>query len=389
MKRTVIKRTLAALLCALLLLTSLSAAAFAADKKKIAQCKISVQSAVTYTGKARKAAVTVKDGKTVLKNGTDYTLAYANNKKIGTATVTVTAKKGSSYTGSKTLKFKIIPAKVKNLAAAKTTKNTVKLTWKAVKGATGYSIYTYDKTAKTYTRVKNAKSTAATVKNLKAGKAYTFAVRAFAKAGGKTYQGAYSDRLKVKTAAEKISGDLLAPYRKMIRSGTYLMTFKTNMEEFGNAPVTIAAKNGNTAIDSKIQGMNVRMIYLPKSGKTYLLLKDMRMYSEIPASMLEGEDLDFSAMAANMFAENDGAMAESTLKKDGKTYNVRSAERPDGTTIRYLFDGKKLVEVDAVNPDGSVDSTYITKLTGDVPDDMFRIPKGYGYMSLDWLEAIA
>ena len=389
MKQTAIKRTLAALLCALLLLSCVSVAAVAAGKKNLAKCSFTVASSVAYTGKARKAAVTVKDGKTVLKNGTDYTLKYENNKRIGTATVTVTAKKGGAYSGSKTLKFKIVPAKVKGLSAAKTTKTAVKLTWKAVKGAAGYAVYTYDKASKTYTRVKNAKGTALTVKDLKAGTNYLFAVRAFAKEGGKTYWGAYSDRLKVKTAANKGSADRLAPYRKIIQSGTYLLTFTSSDESLGKNPITFATKNGNVAVDGKIQGLNVRMIYLAKSGKTYLLLKDLRKYSELPASLFEGEGMDFGSLATGMFSQIDGEMKSGTLKKGGKTYNVESTEAKDGTVIRFLFDGDKLVQMDSVNPDGTGESVYISKLTGSVPDDMFQIPKNYGYISLDWLEAMA
>lgn len=377
---------LAGLLCALLLLSCVSVAAFAAGKKNLAKCSITVASSAVYTGKVRKAAVTVKDGKTVLKNGKDYTLAYANNKKIGTATVTVSAKKGSAYTGAKTLKFKIVPAKVKALAAAKTTTSAVKLSWKAVKGASGYAVYTYNKTAKTYARVKTAKSTAVTVKDLKPGTAYTFAVRAFTKVNGKTYWGAYSDRLKVKTAAEKSGEALLAPYRKIIASGTYALTFTTNIEELGSAPVTFATKNGNVAIDSKIQGMKVRLIHLAKGGKAYVLFKDLNMYTELPASMLEDEtDMDFSTLAEDMFSAIDGAMKQSTLKKDGKVYQVLSTETKNGVTIRYLFDGDKLVQVDSVNADGTVDSTFISKLTGSVSDEMFQIPKKYVYVSMDWL----
>ena len=81
MKNQTAKRTLAALLCAMLLLSSLSVAAFAAGKKSLAKATVAVVSAVSYTGKAQKPAVTVKVGKTTLKKGTDYTLTYANNKK--------------------------------------------------------------------------------------------------------------------------------------------------------------------------------------------------------------------------------------------------------------------------------------------------------------------
>ena len=51
-----------------------------------------------YDGKAKKPGVTVKlNGKT-LKNGTDYTVSYSNNTKVGTAKVTITGK--GNYTGS-------------------------------------------------------------------------------------------------------------------------------------------------------------------------------------------------------------------------------------------------------------------------------------------------
>ncbi len=82
---------------------------------KINRLKLSTATAVLsqttmkYTGKALKPGVTVKikvDGKTVtLVNGTDYTVTYANNVKVGTATVTVKGK--GNYTGTITLTFKI------------------------------------------------------------------------------------------------------------------------------------------------------------------------------------------------------------------------------------------------------------------------------------------
>jgi hypothetical protein len=59
----------------------------------------------TYTGKALKPAVTVKYGKTTLKQGTDYTVTYADNVNPGTATATVKGK--GDYTGSAEVTFAI------------------------------------------------------------------------------------------------------------------------------------------------------------------------------------------------------------------------------------------------------------------------------------------
>ena len=59
-----------------------------------------------YTGKLIKPAVTIRDGDYTLREGIDYTASYSNNKKPGTATVTVTGK--GLYYGTYTLEFKIV-----------------------------------------------------------------------------------------------------------------------------------------------------------------------------------------------------------------------------------------------------------------------------------------
>lgn len=51
------------------------------------------------------AAVTVKLGNKVLRNGTDYTAAYTNNINAGSANVVITGK--GSYQGVKTASFTI------------------------------------------------------------------------------------------------------------------------------------------------------------------------------------------------------------------------------------------------------------------------------------------
>ena len=74
--------------------------------KNISQCTVTLSaSKVTYTGGEIKPTVTVKDGSKTLTNGTDYTVTYSNNKKVGTGKVTVTGK--GRYTGSVTKNFTI------------------------------------------------------------------------------------------------------------------------------------------------------------------------------------------------------------------------------------------------------------------------------------------
>ncbi|MBD5444305.1 MAG: hypothetical protein HDR29_02015, partial [Lachnospiraceae bacterium] len=65
---------------------------------------------VTYTGKAVKPDVTLKNGDTTLKKGTDYTLTYKNNKKVSTdaAPAQIIVKGKGSYTGSFKVDFAVI-----------------------------------------------------------------------------------------------------------------------------------------------------------------------------------------------------------------------------------------------------------------------------------------
>ncbi len=65
------------------------------------------QSSYTYDGTAKKPAVTVKNGSTTISSG-EYTVSYSNNVEVGTATVIITAKTGSTIvTGSTTKTFTI------------------------------------------------------------------------------------------------------------------------------------------------------------------------------------------------------------------------------------------------------------------------------------------
>lgn len=77
--------------------------------KAISTLDISAIPNYTYTGSAIKPTVTIKDGTTTLKLGTDYTVSYSNNTNAGTATVTINAA-GSTYYGSTTRTFTILQA---------------------------------------------------------------------------------------------------------------------------------------------------------------------------------------------------------------------------------------------------------------------------------------
>ena len=62
----------------------------------------------TYDATAKKPAVTVRDGETVLTGNVDYTVTYAGNTNVGTGKVKVTLK--GNYSGSGEASFTIAPA---------------------------------------------------------------------------------------------------------------------------------------------------------------------------------------------------------------------------------------------------------------------------------------
>ena len=114
----------------------------------------------TYTGSALKPAVVVRDGSTVLKNNTDYTVAYSNNVNAGTATVKIKGK--GIYEGSYTTSFKILPCSITKTTVSKISDRTY--TGKAI-------VPTVSVTYKTKTLKKGTDYTVAYSNNINAGTA--------------------------------------------------------------------------------------------------------------------------------------------------------------------------------------------------------------------------
>ena len=158
----------------------------------ITKATVSGISTKAFTGKAIKQNVTVKVGNTVLKNGTDYTGSYSNNKKVGKATVKITGK--GKYGGVITKTFKINPAKqeIQKLTAKS---KAFFVDWAQKGSATGYEIQyaTNSKfTSAKKVTITNNKTDKTTVSKLSANKKYYVRVRSYTTVGGTKYYGAWS-----------------------------------------------------------------------------------------------------------------------------------------------------------------------------------------------------
>ena len=90
------------------------------------------------------------------------------------------------------------PAKPAKVTATQDT-NWIKLTWTASAGATGYRVYQYNSKNGKYEKIKTTTGTSYTVKKLKAGTTYKFAVKAYTKDNGETLWAASSVSIKTAT----------------------------------------------------------------------------------------------------------------------------------------------------------------------------------------------
>ena len=178
-----------------------------AAKVDIGSCKISAIKDRTYTGKKLTPALTIKNGKTKLKKGTDYTASYKKNKAVGTATVTV---KGiGAYKGKAKVTFKINPKKP---AFSKLTggKKQITLQWKKVAGVSGYEIqYSLKKNFSdaTTVKVRKAKTVKKVIKKLQAGKKYYVRIRTYKTVKKVTYRSGWSKKKTVKTKGKAASAE--------------------------------------------------------------------------------------------------------------------------------------------------------------------------------------
>ena len=165
----------------------------------ITKATVSGISTKAFTGKAITQNVTVKVGNTVLKNGTDYTVSYSNNKKVGKATVKITGK--GKYGGVITKTFKINPAKqeIQKLTAKS---KAFFVDWAQKGSATGYEIQyaTNSKfTSAKKVTITNNKTDKTTVSKLSANKKYYVRVRSYTTVKGTKYYGAWSATKTVTT----------------------------------------------------------------------------------------------------------------------------------------------------------------------------------------------
>ena len=225
-------------------------------------------STYAYDGKAKKPGVTVKlNGKT-LKNGTDYTVSYSNNTKVGTATVKITGK--GNYTGSvsKTYSIKndfkkatISGISNKSYTGKNITQSiTVKYNGKTLKKGTDYTVsYSNNKSIGT-----------ATVKI----------------AGKGSYTGTITKTFKINPAKQeiqKLTAKSKAFFVDWAQKGSatgYEIQYATNSKFTSAKKVTITNNKTDTKTISKLSGKKKYYVRV----RSYTTVKGTKYYGAWSAS---------------------------------------------------------------------------------------------------------
>lgn len=190
------------------------------------------------------------------------------------------------------------------------------------------------------------------------------------------------------TAPEPGRTFLIHKYQLIFASNNYLIEFTTNDETLGDTPILSAAKNGNILVETSIEGMKCKLLYLAQKDTTYLLLDGFKKYCKVPESFF-GDNLNMSelGMGKKFVADiSDDEIEVSTVEINGRVLTCESYTTQSGTQMKYYFDSDTLVRLDSISPEGKLASTYITRITSEVPDETFDIPSDYGYLNLSWLD---
>ena len=211
----------------------------------------------TYTGKAITPAVTVKLGSQTLKAGEDYSLSYSNNKKVGTAKLTISG--NESYYGSIRLTFEIKAAastgQDQKPSGQRPSEQKPSASNMALKPGT---VKTDSKTKNVY-KVKTASTVE--LKQLKNKNASMVTIPSAVKFNGKTYRvtsiaaGAFKNNKKLKKVT--ISGYITTVGAGAFQNCTSLTTVKT-----GSRVTTIGSKAfyGCGKLTTVVLGKNVKTI---------------------------------------------------------------------------------------------------------------------------------
>ncbi len=190
-----------------------------------------------------------------------------------------------------------------------------------------------------------------------------------------------SHKVPATTATAKEEAKLLAEkYKTLFASGTYYIEFSTNDSDMTD-PVTAAIKNGNIYMKTQLEGLDCAMIYKKSKDKVYVVLPKYRSYCIMSSDMVEDLDLSNFTELPNV---SNVKVYEATV--GDKDCLCERYESKSGESATYYFYKSELVRMDQTDANGNVSVMNIIKISSDVPNNLFELPKGYMPINLSMID---
>lgn len=244
--------------------------------KSVTRCSYSGVETKLYDKNATSQNLSVQDGSRTLVPGQDYSVKYINNVNPGTATIEITGL--GNYGGIKTIRYNIEVKPMTKISAKAKSSSTVKLSWPAVDGAEGYSIYN----ASNNKRIANTKSTSYTHKKLTGGKTYKYKVRPYKVSDGGTYYGDFSNTVKAVTnpKAPKIKlkagkGQVKVSWKKISGANGYEV-YRSTKKSKGYKKVATIKKASTVKYTNKKLKKNKKYYF---KVRAYKIVNKKKLYS--------------------------------------------------------------------------------------------------------------
>lgn len=165
---------------------------FEIGKRSVVQCSYDNVENKIYTGTPTSQDLAVTYGGRALVLNQDYQISYEDNAAPGLASLIVSGI--GNYGGVKTIRYLVNMTNVSGLKA-KGSGDYVQLSWTAVPGAEGYTVYDANNQVIARTATPSYKNT-----GLTAMTTYTYKIRPYASSGGSTYYGSFSGTVRATTS---------------------------------------------------------------------------------------------------------------------------------------------------------------------------------------------
>ncbi len=326
---------------------------------------------------------------------------YANGVALSKPTASTTTFTMPANDVSLTASYKVVTlGKPKTVTATQTT-NQIKLTWSAVPGAESYNVY--QKNGSGWKLLGNVKNTEYTIKNLKAGTKYTFAVRAaWTKNGKFTLAPAFATYdTATKTVAANVKATPGANVIKLTWTKCAGATGYRILYKVGTSSSWKTALSATTATTVDVKGLTAGTKYsfavrpYVKNGSTVVWsdYKEILTATKVvkPSKVTAKQTKNSITLSWTKCA---GATGYRILVKSGSTWNVAvSSTSATSYTIKNLKAGTKYTY--AVRPyikNGSTvvwsDFTQLATATKAVKPSKVTAKQTTNSITLTWTKSV-